>query len=192
MNIYDQIISILTLIPLIIPLVAVLWKIYKNINQFIVEQETVKKTVQEIKAEVTHNGGKSIKDVVNSLKMSLERIEARQKILDQRSKTALQYDERALFEIDKTGRLIWSNESFQQLTKKHGNIRGYDWLALINEEDRETFINEIKSCLQMCRKIAIETETVDDESIGFLGFPYKSDHDSHEGFLIHVYTGEIK
>lgn len=192
MNAYDLIISTITLITVISPLIAVLWKIYKNINQFVVEQETVKKTVQEIKLEVTHNGGKSIKDVVNSLKTSLERIETRQKILDQRSKTALQYDERALFEIDKTGRLIWSNESFQQLTKKHGEVEGHDWLALINEEDRETFIHEIKSCLRMCRKIAIETETVDGELIGFLGFPYKSSHDSHEGFLIHAYTGEIQ
>lgn len=190
MNIYDQIISILTLIPLIVPLIAILWKIYKNINQFIIEQETIKKTVQEIKAEVTHNGGKSIKDVVHALKQSCERIEVRQKILDQRSKTALQYDERPLFEIDKTGRLVWSNESFQQLTEKYGEVEGHDWLALVSEEEREAFINEIKSCLRMCRKIAIETQTVDGELIGFLGFPYKSSQDSHEGFLIHTYTGE--
>lgn len=183
--------TIATLLGMAGSLLLFLWKIFKNIKQFVSDQEIIKKSLNDIKAEVTQNGGKSIKDVVNSLKSTAERIETRQKILDQRSKAALHYTERPLFETDKAGKLIWSNEAFQKLTQENGVLEGHDWLSMISEDHREAFISEVKSCLRMCRKIIIETESVNGDRISFLGYPYKTGSDTHEGFLIHVYRGEI-
>lgn len=184
--------TIAALIGLVSPVLLFLWKTLKGVKKFVSDQEVIKKSINDIKAEVTQNGGKSIKDVVNSLKSTAERIETRQKVLDQRSKAALHYTERPLFETDKSGKLIWSNEAFQKLTRENGVLEGHDWLAMIHEDEREAFISEVKSCLRMCRKIVIETESVNGNKISFLGYPYKTGSDTHEGFLIHVYTGENK
>jgi len=171
----------------LISFILFLRKSFKAVDFFVKEQEIIKQAVTDIKAEVTHNSGKSIKDVVTGLKASAERIETRQKILDQRSKAALHYNPRALFEVEKSGRITWVNEEFQNLTRENGDIEGYDWFSIVHEDQRAAFISEVKSCLRMCRKIDIETVSVKGRGIHFAGYPYKIGACEHEGFLIHVF-----
>ena len=129
-----------------------------------------------------------MKDAINCLKDTCQRIEVTQKVLDQRSKAALHYSGRPLCETDKTGRVTWSNGSFQELTKDNGDFtEGLDWICIINEEEREEFLKEFNSCLRMCRRVDIETESVHGQKIHFLGYPYRISEKSHEGFLIHLY-----
>lgn len=169
-------------------LIIFLWRVFKVSRVFLKDHEYLKDSIETIKSEVTPNGGGSMKDAINCLKDTCQRIEVTQKVLDQRSKAALHYTGRPLFETDKTGRVTWSNESFQELTKDNGDFtEGLDWICIINEEEREEFLKEFNSCLRMCRRVDIETESVHGQKIHFLGYPYRISEKSHEGFLIHLY-----
>tara|TARA_Y100001973_G_C5185600_1_gene327648 strand:- start:828 stop:1412 length:585 start_codon:yes stop_codon:yes gene_type:complete len=178
-----------TLAGIVTSIVIFLWKkLLKPAIKLMDDHEEIKKSIDIIKGEVTPNGGGSMKDAVNGLRETCESIEKTQKILDQRSKAALHYTDRPLFETDELGRLSWSNESFQELTKENGDFsEGLDWISIINEEEREEFLKEFTSCLEMCRRVDIETESVKGQKIHFLGYPYRISETSQQGFLIHLY-----
>ena len=180
--------AVLTLLSFAVASTAFLWRIFKVSRVFLNDHELLKTSIKKIESEVTANGGKSLKDVVNQLKTASLRIETRQKVLDQRSKATLHYSDRPLFEIDSQGRLIWSNESFINFTRDNGSVKeGFDWITVISDDERETFLIEFQSCLDMCRKIDIETVSVHGRDIHFVGYPYRIDQGIHEGFLIHLY-----
>lgn len=154
-------------------------------------QELVGKAVSDIKKELTTNGGNSLKDTIIDLKATCNRMEIRQKIIEQRTKAALHYSMVALFETDNNGRIMWTNENFCQLTdNKLQNAEGYDWISYVDEDDREDFLNEFKSCLSMNRKFARITKTSDGKFVKMLGFPYKLNESEQGGFLVSV--SEIK
>ena len=166
--------SIAALTGIVSSVVIFLWRVFKTSRIFLRDHDEVKKSIETIKSEVMPNGGDSMKDTINCLKDTCQRIEITQKVLDQRSKAALHYSERPLFEIDNMGRVTWSNESFQEFTKENGDFsEGLDWISMINEEEREEFLKEFSSCLEMCRRVDIETESVDGQKIHFLGYPYR-------------------
>jgi hypothetical protein len=179
--------AVATLVGAGIAVVGVLYKAFTFVKKFQTCQEEVKESIKIIKAEVTPNSGKSLKDTVNSLKKACDRIEARQKVLDQRSKAALHYNEIPLFETDIKGRLNWCNESFLEVTRDNGSCsEGFDWLTVIEDDRRDDFLTEFNSCLKMCRKIDIETVSTHGRQIRFIGYPYKIAKGIHEGFLIHI------
>lgn len=183
----DEAAAIATLIGACIPVAVAIWRTIKYFRKFLEEQHQIKEHLKVIKAEVTPNGGGSMKDVINNLKSTVDRIETRQKILDQRSKATLHHSDHPLFETDKEGRLTWYNEALKDQTIENGSLEGHDWFAIVDEDSRESFITEIKSCLRMCRKIDIETVSVNGCTIRFVGFPYKIGNSAHEGFLIHLF-----
>ena len=167
--------------------IIALWRIFKGVKTFTDEQEKIKDCLKTIKKEVTPNSGSSMKDAVTQLTITVDRIEIRQKIFDQRTKASLHYMNQALFEIDSSGRLTWFNQAFEDLTNNNSIKGGHDWYSLVDEEERQRFIEEITSCLRMSRKIDIEAKSVNDNLIQFVGYPYKIEGNSHEGFLIHIY-----
>ena len=167
------------------------WRIFKAITRAEQKQIALKASVETIKSEVTHNGGGSIKDLVLKLDRTCGRMEIRQGVIDQRSKAALHYQERCLFETDRNGHLVWANESFYQHTVENGDISGgLDWIAIIHEEDREEFLKEFNSCLDMGRRIDIETVSVEGRRLHFTGYPYRVGKGRQEGFLIHIQIRE--
>ena len=170
----------------------VLWRIFKYSSKFLAEQEKIKDCLRTIKKEVMPNGGGSMKDTINSLKISVDRIEIRQQVIDQRTKAGLHYKTQPLFEINASGHIVWYNEAFKKLTKDNGEMEGLDWFSIIEENFRSNFIDEINSCLRMGRKINIDTVSQHGKFIHFVGYPYKVDSGNHEGFLIHLYEGERK
>lgn len=177
-----------TLVGAFISLAAFFRKVFKVSKAFLQDHEEVKSCIQTIKSEVTPNGGGSMKDAINCLKDTCQRIEITQKVLDQRSKAALHHTDRPLFETNTEGSITWCNESFRELTTENGDFsEGLDWISVINEEDREDFLKEFNSCLEMCRRVDIETESVNGQKIHFLGYPYRISEKSHQGFLIHLY-----
>jgi hypothetical protein len=183
--------AVATLVGAGIAVLGFLYKAFAFIRKFQTCQEEVKESIKVIKAEVTPNGGKSLKDTVNSLKKVCDRIDIRQKVLDQRSKAALHYNESPLFETDVKGRLTWCNEAFLEATSDNGSCReGFDWLTVIEDDRRDYFLTEFNSCLKMCRKIDIETVSVHGRPIRFVGYPYNIAKGIHEGFLIHLYSKE--
>ena len=184
----DEAAALASLAGAIIAVFIFLRKVIKTSKIFLKDQEEVRKSIETIKGEVTLNDGSSMKDAIHCLRDTCQRIEVTQKVLDQRSKAALHYTERPLFETDSVGGVTWSNESFQKLTKDNGDLsQGFDWISMVNEEEREEFLTEFNSCVEMCRKIDIETESVDGNKIHFLGYPYRISEKSHQGFLIHLH-----
>ena len=139
-----------------------------------------------IKKEVVTNGGKSLKDAVTSLKYTCERIEITQKVLEQRSKLALNYHDEALFETDRHGNLVWTNEKFYQMTgESHTDLVGTNWINYVQEGDRGKFQQELKSCLENCRKFELETKSTEGTPIKIVGYPYKVGR-SQLGFLFNL------
>lgn len=163
-------------------------KFYKQASSFIEEQKDFQEAIKVIQKEVTPNGGSSLKDVVNKLKITCDRMEVRQRVIDQRSKASLHYQKEALFEIDRSGNMTWCNDAFRTLMVEEGGVisTGKDWIAVVDEESRKDFVEEIESCLKMCRKIDIETRDTQGSVVSFTGYPYKIGRNNHEGFLIYL------
>jgi len=183
----DQAAAIATLIGASGTILLAIRKITKWFKAFFDEQVRIADNLKIIKQEVTPNGGGSMKDIINNLKSTVDRIEIRQKILDQRSKATLHYSSQPLFETDKNGRLTWYNEALKTETLDLGCLEGHNWFSIVDEKYREEFITEVNSCLNMCRKIDIETFSVNGCTVRFVGFPYKVANSIHEGFLIHFF-----
>lgn len=171
---------------------SLIWvKAIKPTIKILQSQESVMKTLETIKKELSTNGGNSLKDSIIDLKGTCSRIETRQKVMEQRTKAALHYNNIALFETDDQGRLVWTNNSFYELTSDHINsVDGYDWLTYIDEEDREDFFTEFKSCVNMNRKFVKLTKSCDGKNVKLVGFPYKINDEKHGGFLVSI--SEVK
>jgi len=189
----------LDIIPLIISILggigtflSVFWvKVVRPVVKFIKHQEEVSTKIDDIKKELTTNGGNSLKDSILDLRKVCHRMEIRQKIIEQRTKAALHYSNLPLFETDNEGRLTWNNSLFFQFTNST-NIEGYDWLNYIKEEDRVDLLNEFKSCLNTNRKFTKKTKSVDNKNIILTGFPYRISDSEQGGYLVSISenTGE--
>lgn len=167
---------------------SLIWmKVIKPTIKFIKGQEEITKSIETIRKELTTNGGNSLKDTVIDLRSTINRMEKRQKIIEQRTKAALHYNDVALFEIDDTGRLTWTNNNFYELTQDVINsVDGYDWLNYIAEDQREELFDELKSCLEMNRKLSKIVQTIDDKTVKMVGFPYRINEKEHGGFLVSI------
>lgn len=168
--------------------ISLIWvKLIKPVVKLLQNQEDLSKSLEDIKKELTTNGGNSLKDSIITLKNTCTRIETRQKVIEQRTKAALHYNNIALFETDKQGRLVWTNNSFYELTSDSmNNISGHDWLTYIHEDYREEFFHEFKSCLKMNRKFLKTVKNCKNNTVKLLGFPYKINDDAHGGFLVSI------
>lgn len=167
---------------------SLIWvKVIKPAIKLLQRQDQLVHSLDTIKKELTTNGGNSLKDAVIDLRSTVQRMEVRQKVIEQRTKAALHYTNEALFETDNQGRLVWTNYSFYELTSEViTNVDGYDWLNYIHEDDRENFFSEFKSCLKMNRKFVKATKNCDGKNIKLVGFPYKISDSSHGGFLVSI------
>lgn len=161
--------------------------IFKKINKMVDSYNRLTKTVEKIHSEIFVDDKSSIKDLVLLFKQTLERIEISQKIIEQRSKSSLHYNDYPLFETDEFGSLIWTNEKFCNLSGlKHDEIIGNNWYSIIDENKREHFIEEFDSCIKMCRKLDVETLLYNGVKVRFYGHPYKINDSNHAGFLFKV------
>ena len=145
-------------------------KLYKS-------QQGLVDSVEDIKKELTTNGGSSIKDTVN-------RIDRRQIMIDKRSKAIFYNIEQAILEVDENGNILWANELFHKMMGTK-NLKGLDWVSYIDEPQRENFLREFESCSEKLRELRFETISTDGKSLKFLGFPYRGDIKNY-GFLIYL------
>ncbi len=177
-----------TILASVVTTAIFIWKkVLKPILNFINIHNSIVKSIETIKREVVTNGGSSLKDSVIALKQTCDRIEKSQKVIEQRSKSSLHYHNQALFETDKNGNLIWTNERFYEMTGfTFSDMEGLNWISYINEDDREDFIAEFSSCMKMCRKLEFKTSFINDKKIKLIAYPYKISESEHYGFLFHV------
>jgi hypothetical protein len=161
--------------------------LFTRINKMVNSYQQITNSVVKINKELFPENGVTLKELVFSLKIICERIEKNQKIIEQKSKSTLHFNEYAIFETDKQGLLVWANDNFFSLGGMCINdVFGNNWYAMISENKREHFIDELSSCLKMCRKFEITTETCCGTQVKFYGYPYKIDESQHEGFLFRV------
>jgi hypothetical protein len=167
---------------------SLLWmKMIKPAMKLMSGQEEVFKSLDTIKKELTTNGGNSLKDSINDLKNTVNKMDKRQIVIEQRTKASLHYHSAALFETDSQGRLVWTNNNFFELTQDViSDVDGYNWLNYIEEKDREKLFNELKSCLEMNRELVKTVSTVDSKLVKMIGFPYKINEKEQGGFLISI------
>lgn len=154
------------------------WKfIIKPTAAFYRNQNVLLRSVEDIKKELTTNGGSSIKDIVN-------RIDRRQVMLDKRSKAIFYNVDSPILEVDEIGNILWANNSFH---KKMGtkNISGLDWVSYIDEPQRENFLKELESCSKKLRELRFETLSTTGEKIKYTGYPYR-ENEKNFGFLIYL------
>lgn len=184
----ESVTFVFSLLGGVVTFLSVIWvKVIKPIFQIIDNQENIKKSINTIKKELTTNGGNSLKDTIIELRGTCSRIENRQKIIEQRTKAALHYNNVALFETDEHGRLTWTNSNFYDLTcDSVSSVEGYDWLTYIKEEEREDLFDEFKSCLEMNRKFLKIVTNCNGQKIKLVGFPYKINEHAHGGFIVSV------
>ena len=161
--------------------------IFKKVNKIVDSYNNLTDTVEKIHAEIFIDDKTTIKKVVLTFQEILDRIEITQKIVEQRSKSLLHYNDYPLFETDKNGSLTWANEKFWELSElNHNELIGNDWYSIIQESKREHFIEEFNSCIKMCRKFDAETTLYNGLKVKFYGQPYKIANIQHEGFLFKV------
>lgn len=165
---------------------SLIWvKVIKPAVKLVQSQEDVNKTLEAIKKELTTNGGNSLKDTIVDLRHTINRIEKRQKVIEQRTKASLHYNDFALFETDHNGRLTWANNNFYEIVRID-NVDNFDWLNYVIEEQRQELFEELQSCLSMNRKLEKIVQTVDNTTVKLMGFPYRINDKEHGGFLISI------
>jgi len=169
-------------------LITLIWKKFlKPIVKLCKNQDFFMESVNEIKKELSTNGGSSLKDAIIGMRETVDRIEERQNVIIQRTKAALHYSSMALFETDKSGRLIWSNANLCELTKDIvTSIEGFDWINLFTEDEREEVLSEFKSCLHMNRRFSKVTVMQNNKTVRLLGYPYRITDLEHGGFLVSI------
>jgi len=164
--------------PSVIALIGLIWKkIIKPVSRMAKSHDYMTENISHIKNELMTNGGSSIKDAIN-------RIEKRQIMIDKRSKAVFYKVDSPIFEVDENGNLLWANKKFNDI-RGNKNLKGIDWVVLIDEPQREYFLRELESCSEKIRELSFETISTEGENIKFSGFPYR-DNNRNFGFLIYL------
>ena len=177
---------LVTILGSLLTFFGLIWrKVAKPAIAFIDKHEDLAESVEIIKTEITVNGGGSLKDVVCKLGNTCDRMENRQKIIEQRTRASLHYSTTALIETDRKGRVVWTNEPFHEMTGQTlSDMRGFDWINYVQEDERDEFLVEFNSCIEMNRKFSKEIKTSDGKEIRMIGYPYKLNDNEQGGFLI--------
>lgn len=171
----DNVGIVLGLLALLLPAV-IRYIIKPTINLYKI-QNVLLNTIDEIKKEVTPNGGSSIKDSIN-------RIEKRQIMIDKRSKAVFFTFSDPIFEVDELGNILWANQAFHTAMGTK-NLKGLDWVSFIDEPHRDHFLRELESCSERLREFKFETTSTEGNNVKFSGYPYR-DNDKNFGFLIYL------
>lgn len=180
--------KIISTISAILGSIIYIWrKIIRPLFKIFKSNEKILESINDIKKELSTNGGSSLKDAIVGLQTTCKNIEQTQKVMEQRSRSSLNFSDAALFETDVDGNLIWYNEKFLELTEfKYNELQGYDWMSKIESSQRTAFLKEFQSCLEMSRKFESVASLDDDRQLKFVGFPIKIGDNEHHGFLFNV------
>lgn len=174
----------------LIPLAGWFWiKVVKPLTNLLNQTEASMLAIKELQDEITAHGGKTLKDTVKNMRTSLANIRVDQKVTKERCKAALQYAEIALFETDKNGKLVWGNNLFFDLDtvdSLNTNLKGFDWISLLRENDQQETLEQFKSCLDMNRTFVRQTRLGNGRPIRMQGHPLRTSDDQNDGFLISI------
>jgi len=167
---------------------SLVWiKFLKPVLKLVKNQDFFTESVKELRKELMTNGGNSLKDSIIELKKICTIIDKRQRVIEQRTRASMHYNEIALFETDHDGRLVWNNIHLHKfIDESNLFLEGYDWINIVNEEERSDVLSEFKSCIEMNRRFNKVTHNSDGKPLRLIGYPYKISDEEHGGFLVSV------
>lgn len=106
-------------------------------------------TCSFISKELKPNGGGSMRDSVEALKLSIDAVLATVIRLDQRQKSFAHQSEKGIFESDLNGDFIFVNRMYCRMTgRSPEEAYGKGWKAFIAPEDREHVVAEWYECVK--------------------------------------------
>ena len=103
---------------------------------------TITDDIGKIKAELTSNSGKSLKDLVKKIEVDVESNTNLTKTILCRQRWILDNRNEPIFEADEKGNFTWVNEAFVKLTKRSCyDLMGTKWKNIIAEPNRDIVYN---------------------------------------------------
>jgi len=108
--------------------------VYKKLKPY----TTITDDISQIRAELTSNSGKSLKDLVKKIEVDVESNTDLTKTIMCRQRWILDNRNEPIFEVDENGNFTWVNEAFIKLTKRSCyDLLGNKWKNIISEEERD-------------------------------------------------------
>lgn len=150
--------SILGIIALFKGAIIPFWKWCKKVKNVTTMHLTVlPERINRIYQEVTPNGGSSLKDSVN-------RIETRQLIQEQRQHAYASHLTTPIFETDATGACTWVNKAYLDFVDaSQDDILGHGWINFIEYEDQHRVAESWASAIRDKRAFRLEYTMVPPE-----------------------------
>lgn len=142
---------------------------------------TLTKQVSFVVTELQPNGGASVRD-------SLNRIELRQVLQEQRQKAILSDMSIGVFETDNQGQVVWVNRKYLRMTgRTPDEVKGSGWINTIAHRDRERVVLSWETAIEEGREFedTFLMITPDNERVPVQARTYKmTGQDDHQlGFL---------
>jgi len=107
------------------------------------------KTIDMLGAELSPNGGKSLKDSINRLDRSIDLIQARYR-------TAAFFSSSAAFETDEAGRCVWVSKHYCELLDCQADQAiKFGWIDLVVPEDRADVVRQWRGAVADSRACTI-------------------------------------
>lgn len=146
----------LELIIMLLTILGIFIRVFIKFSKFVKYKfenlYEIKRKIEKIYAEVTPNGGGSIKDKVNELYLDIKNNNDLTNKIFQRQRWLLDHVEDPIFECDLDGKFIWVNKKFRKLLKRDMSyFLSNGWRNAIHEDDRDRVIHEWNSSITDCR-----------------------------------------
>lgn len=123
---------------------------------------TITDDIGKIKAELTSNSGKSLKDLVKKIEVDVESNTNLTKTILCRQRWILDNRNEPIFEADENGNFTWVNEAFVKLAKRSCiDLTGNKWKNIIAESDRDSVFTHWDNAIKEKRNFE-ETITLTD------------------------------
>ena len=124
---------------------------------------TITDDISQIRAELTSNSGKSLKDLVKKIETEVKSNTSLTKTIMCRQRQILDNRKEPIFEADETGNFTWVNEAFIKLTKRSCiDLLGNKWKNIIAEDERDTIFYHWDSAIKEKRNFE-ETVIITDK-----------------------------
>lgn len=124
-------------------------------------------TVKRIEAEVTPNGGSSLKDTIDRIDRKTEHLQARARHHDNHST-------KPIFELDNFGNLIFANAAmYEALEADIDDLKKRNWIARVGARERQAVVADLRLAIE--NKMPFDTVVRFNSPRGLIAMHLKAD-----------------
>ena len=140
-------------------------------------------------AEVTNNGGSSLKDVVHC-------IEHRLYVLEFTSLTVLDHDQVAVFKTNALGQCVWVNRAYARLfDQSREDLLKFGWLSSIVAEQRvaieDEWVRSVRDQREVSTTYSIKTQSGEIIPVAAKAYPILGPNSAFLGYVGTVYRQPV-